>query len=55
MKYGFVVEGFNDEKKLLAVMPTAHVVVTKGTRFNNRVKMDVSVAVETCDEVYLIS
>lgn len=55
MKYGFVVEGFNDETKLLKVLPNAQVVVTKGTRLNNRVKSDINDALATCDKVFLLT
>lgn len=55
MKYGFVVEGFHDEEKVLKVMPKAYVVVTKGTRFDNRVRMDVNQAFLTCDKVFLVT
>lgn len=52
---GFVVEGFNDEKKVKEVMPDAHCVVTKGTRMNNRVKMDLKQALAECDVVFLLT
>jgi len=55
MKYGFIVEGFNDEFKLKAVLPHVHVVVTKGTRLNNRVRMDIRSALEKCDAVFLLT
>jgi ribonuclease M5 len=55
MQYGFIVEGFNDESKLLQVIPNAHVVVTKGTRLNNRVRMDINLALNKCSRVYLLS
>ena len=54
-KIGYVVEGFNDEKAVLEVAPHAFVVVTKGTRFNTRVKMDVRLALDLCDEVYVLT
>ncbi|MDA1675454.1 MULTISPECIES: toprim domain-containing protein [Bacillus cereus group] len=52
---GFVVEGFHDELKLLSVYPTAYVVVTKGTRFDKRVVMDVNKAMLNCDKVFLLT
>lgn len=52
---GFVVEGFNDEKKLKQVLPGASYVVTNGTRMNNRVKMDLNKALAECDEVFLLT
>lgn len=55
MKYGFVVEGFNDEKKVNQVVPNSLCVVTNGTRMNGRVKTDVDEALETCDEVFLLT
>lgn len=55
MKIGFIVEGFNDEDKLLTVLPSAHVVVTKGTRLNNRVRMDINNALSKCSKVYLLT
>lgn len=54
MRVGFVVEGFNDEAKLLQVVPNAHIVVTKGTRLNNRVRMDINSALKNCHTVYLL-
>lgn len=54
-KVGYIVEGFNDEKTVLEVKPDAYVVVTKGTRFNNRVKTDVQRALNLCDEVYVLT
>lgn len=55
MKYGFVVEGFNDETKVLRVLPDAHCVVTKGTRMDNRVKMNLEKALKECDQVFLLA
>jgi ribonuclease M5 len=55
LKYGFVVEGFNDENKLLEVLPNAHVVVTKGTRLDNRVRIDINNALNKCNDVFLIT
>lgn len=52
---GFVVEGFNDESKVKEVMPNAFVVVTKGTRMNGRVKMDVEQALQECDKLFLLT
>jgi len=52
---GFVVEGFNDETKVKEVLPDSFVVVTKGTRMNGRVKMDVEKALATCDKVFLLT
>lgn len=55
MKVGFVVEGFNDEYKVKEVIPNALCVVTKGTRMNGRVKMDMNEALNLCDEVFLLT
>ncbi|MCA1066148.1 toprim domain-containing protein (plasmid) [Rossellomorea sp. AcN35-11] len=52
---GFVVEGFNDEKKVKKVLPNSLCVVTKGTRMNGRVKMDVNEALKQCDELLLLT
>lgn len=52
---GFVVEGFNDEQKVKEVVPYAVCVVTKGTRMNGRVKMDMEKALKECDEVFLLT
>lgn len=52
---GYVVEGFNDEKKVLEVMPDSLCVVTKGTRLNGRVKMDVDKALAECDKLFLLT
>jgi ribonuclease M5 len=55
MKIGFVVEGFNDEAKVLSVVPNAVCSVTKGTRMNNRVRMDVENLLKFCGKVLLIN
>lgn len=52
---GIVVEGFNDEYTLRKVLPHAHFVVTKGTRLNNRVRMDINSALKDCRHVYLMT
>lgn len=52
---GFIVEGFNDEDKLRLLLPKAHIVVTKGERLNNRVRIDINEALSTCDKVYLFT
>ena len=52
---GFVVEGFNDESKVKEVMNDALCVVTKGTRMNGRVKMDVEKALVECDKLFLLT
>lgn len=53
--YGFIVEGFNDESKLRQLIPNSRIVVTKGTRFNNRVRMDINLVLIECSRVYLIT
>lgn len=55
MKYGYIVEGFNDELKIMQTMPDAYVVVTQGTRMNNRVRMDIRKAIEQCDVVCILT
>lgn len=52
MKIGFIVEGFNDEKSLKEIYPEALFAVTKGTRFNKRVKMDIKELMDKCDHVF---
>lgn len=52
---GFIVEGFNDETTVKNVLPDAHIVVTKGTRLNNRVRMDINAALRACRDVYLLT
>lgn len=54
-KYGFIVEGFNDERTILKVMPEARFAVTNGTRYNNRVRMDIQSLVESCDTVFILT
>lgn len=51
---GFVVEGFNDEEKLLSLLNNAKCIVTKGTRVDNRVKNHVNKLLKTCDKVFLM-
>jgi ribonuclease M5 len=55
LKYGFIVEGHNDEATVRRVAPDAYFVVTNGTRMNNRVRMDVNQALKVCDEVLILS
>jgi ribonuclease M5 len=52
---GLIVEGFNDELKLRQVLPSAYFVVTKGTRMNNRVRMDVDKALQVCSELFILT
>jgi ribonuclease M5 len=52
---GFVVEGFNDESKVLSVINNASCVVTKGTKIDNRVKKSVNELIDTCDKVFLLT
>jgi ribonuclease M5 len=55
LKYGFIVEGFNDEKKLRRLVPSAYFVVTNGTRMNNRLRMNVVAALALCDELFILT
>lgn len=61
MKYGFVVEGFNDEKRLREffakynMFTDAHFVVTKGTRLDGRTKLDMANLLENVDKVYVLT
>lgn len=55
MQYGYVVEGFNDKAKVNKAFPDALCVVTKGTRMNGRVKMDVKEALSQCDQLVLLT
>lgn len=54
-RIGFIVEGFNDEKTVLKAFPDAKFVVTKGTRYNNRVRMDISELLTICDNVFILT
>lgn len=54
-KIGYVVEGFNDERAVLQVAPDARIAVTKGTRYNRRVKMDIQKVIDECDKVFVLS
>lgn len=53
-KYGFIVEGFNDELKMLQISKNSVYVVTKGTRMNNKIKMDIQKAMDNCDELLVL-
>lgn len=53
--FGFIVEGFHDEDKLRQLLPQAHIVVTNGTRLNNRVRMDIEAALASCDKLFLLT
>lgn len=55
MKVGFVVEGFNDERAVLRLFPEAKIAVTKGTRYNRRVRMDIENVIDTCDKVFILT
>jgi ribonuclease M5 len=54
MKYGFVVEGFHDETKVLRLLPNSAVVVLS-SKFGNKAKMDLDKALSECDEVFVLT
>jgi ribonuclease M5 len=54
-KLGYIVEGFNDERSILDVDPDAVVIVTKGTRFDKRVKIAIEKAIEECEMVFIMT
>lgn len=55
MKVGYVVEGFNDERTILGIFPDAVIAVTKGTRYNRRVRMDIQKTIDQCDVVFILT
>lgn len=55
MNVGYVVEGTNDKAKVIGVIPDARVVVTQGTRMNNRIRTAVKQLLTECNAVYILS
>ncbi|MEX3623736.1 toprim domain-containing protein [Viridibacillus arvi] len=55
VKVGYVVEGFNDERAVLAVFPDSYIAVTKGTRYNRRVRMDIQKIIGECNVVFVLT
>lgn len=49
MKLGFIVEGHHDTDKLKKVFPNSETVVTHGTRFTEKTRMDISKLQENVD------
>lgn len=54
-KFGFIVEGLNDERTILKVLPEAEFAVTNGTRYNNRVRMDIKSLMDSCHTVFILT
>lgn len=54
-KTGIILEGVNDAKLIRRVFPNTHIVLTKGTRLNNRVRMDIIYALNNCRNVFLLT
>lgn len=56
MQVGFIVEGFHDENRIANVFgrrfPT---VVTQGTRFTRRTRMDIDKILSEVDELYILT
>ncbi len=56
MKYGFIVEGHHDVNRIRSVFGLKHqFVVTNGTRFTNRTKMDIDKLIRAVDKVYILT
>lgn len=55
LQFGFIVEGFNDELTVMKAVPNAKFVVTNGTRYNNRVRMDIDALQESCDSIFILT
>lgn len=53
--YGFIVEGLHDKDIINRLVDRAWVVVTEGTRFNNRVFNDIEEMIESVDKVYVLT
>lgn len=56
MKTGFIVEGFCDENHIFNVLGHRYIaVVTNGTRFTNRTRMDINKALTLVDKLYILT
>lgn len=55
MIIGYIVEGFNDEAAVLRIRPDSKIAVTKGTRYNRRVKMDIEKVIEESDVTFILT
>lgn len=55
MKVGVIVEGLNDEAVVKRACPSVEVVVTRGTRFTNRTKMDIDSLVARVEKVFIFT
>lgn len=55
MKVGFIVEGFHDEDKMKEVLPDCLCVTMKRTCSYRRIKMDLLVLMEQCEQVFVLT
>lgn len=53
--YGFIVEGTHDADKVERLFPNARCVVTNGTRFKNRTKMDIDDLIHSTSETFVLT
>lgn len=53
---GFIVEGYGDDMHLYRVLGKRyHTVVTNGTRFTNRTRMDIDAVMAIVDTLYILT
>lgn len=54
-KYGFIVEGTRDTEMVQSLFLNTYCISTGGTRFNNRCRINTDKALETCEEVFILT
>jgi len=52
---GLIIEGANDERKILEVSRDYHLVLTHGTKFSNREIFKIEEALSLCTSVYILT
>lgn len=53
--YGFIVEGVNDKDKITSLVDYPWVVVTEGTKYNNRIHDEIQEMVAGSEEVFILT
>lgn len=52
--YAFIVEGVNDKDRLRKILPNAHIIVIRGTRYSGRVIKEINTALNNFSAVFLL-